>query len=79
VAGREVQLFEEPSGFVVQAALAAQRVPERITEAAIPQQAAADIFEYAEPMEDRGDLKAARQPEPVDPVGRQTVDARPVQ
>src|SRR6185312_4246302 len=41
-----------------------------------PQQAAPQILEHAEAMKDRGDLEAARQAEPVDPVRRQAIDAR---
>ena len=52
---------------------------ERIAVAAAPQEAAADVLEDAELVEDRGDLKAARQTEPVDAVRRQPVQSCRVQ
>jgi len=55
--------------------LPAERVPERIPVAAAPQQAAANVLEDAELVEDRGDLKAARQAQPIDAVRRQPVQS----
>ena len=50
---------------------AAQQVPERVAVALRPQQAAADVLEHRHAREDRGDLEAARQAQPVDLVRRQ--------
>src|SRR5205814_9995508 len=57
----EVEVFQQSAGILVQGSLPAECVPERISVAAAPQKAAADVLKDAELMEDRGNLKTARQ------------------
>src|SRR5262249_7397127 len=47
--------------------------------AARPEEPAADVLEHRHAREDRRDLKAPRQPEPVDLVRREAVDVAAVQ
>src|SRR5262249_38302241 len=49
-------------------------MPERVAVAHRPQEPTPDVLEHAHAGEDRGDLKAAREAQAIDPMGREIVN-----